>query len=366
MPTFHRASTDLRQVPFVVFGPSKSGTTWLQRIIDAHPEVSCKFQVQIAPLRASTRRRLFEQVPSVYSGKNSPFGGVFKSPEDESAYYNQTEFMEQLGQCIEGIVDTPATAYTYPRVTQDGLALQRNRLYRALAATNVLNVPGMLRCGTKCYTDLELLLECFPDAQVISIVRDGRDVAVSKRFHFAKMKLYLNGDERSGWLRALNGSRGGRAISRKLLSKIGLVDEKAFRDYNNLGTDEALLSSTAIRKFASDWVRLIEYIEHFSSRYPGQFKVVKYEDLKENSHRTTCQIFDFLKVPYTHELIDTIEESTSFASMKSKKPSSGGSFFRKGTIGDWQNHFTSANKSQFKAIAGDTLIKLGYTTDNNW
>ena len=40
--------------------------------------------------------------------------------------------------------------------------------------------------------------------------------------------------------------------------------------------------------------------------------------------------------------------------------------FRKGTIGDWRNHFTEEHKRVFKEIAGDLLVELGYERDTNW
>jgi hypothetical protein len=40
--------------------------------------------------------------------------------------------------------------------------------------------------------------------------------------------------------------------------------------------------------------------------------------------------------------------------------------FRKGKPGDWQEHFTEANKTIFKELAGNILITLGYEEDNLW
>jgi hypothetical protein len=40
--------------------------------------------------------------------------------------------------------------------------------------------------------------------------------------------------------------------------------------------------------------------------------------------------------------------------------------FRKGKPGNWQEHFTSANKALFKELAGDLLIRLGYEKDYDW
>jgi hypothetical protein len=40
--------------------------------------------------------------------------------------------------------------------------------------------------------------------------------------------------------------------------------------------------------------------------------------------------------------------------------------FRKGKPGNWQEHFTEANKALFKETAGDLLVRLGYEKDNDW
>jgi hypothetical protein len=40
--------------------------------------------------------------------------------------------------------------------------------------------------------------------------------------------------------------------------------------------------------------------------------------------------------------------------------------FRKGKPGNWQEHFTPANKALFKERAGDLLLHLGYETGSDW
>jgi len=39
---------------------------------------------------------------------------------------------------------------------------------------------------------------------------------------------------------------------------------------------------------------------------------------------------------------------------------------RKGVAGDWKLHFTRRDGQLFHDIAGDTLIKLEYETDDSW
>ena len=40
--------------------------------------------------------------------------------------------------------------------------------------------------------------------------------------------------------------------------------------------------------------------------------------------------------------------------------------FRKGQIGDWQNHFSDKHKRVFKEVAGKALIEFGYEDDDDW
>ena len=40
--------------------------------------------------------------------------------------------------------------------------------------------------------------------------------------------------------------------------------------------------------------------------------------------------------------------------------------FRKGEPGNWREHFTQTNKAQFKEVAGDLLVRLGYEELHDW
>ncbi len=40
--------------------------------------------------------------------------------------------------------------------------------------------------------------------------------------------------------------------------------------------------------------------------------------------------------------------------------------YRKGTVGDWRNHFTEDHRRAFKEVAGDILIELGYEKSTDW
>lgn len=42
------------------------------------------------------------------------------------------------------------------------------------------------------------------------------------------------------------------------------------------------------------------------------------------------------------------------------------SHYRKGTLGDWRNHFNQEHIKLFKDNYNHLLIKLGYESDSNW
>lgn len=116
-------------------------------------------------------------------------------------------------------------------------------------------------------------------------------------------------------------------------------------------------------------------------RYPGVFLELKsiyrwveehsilslrYEDLVRNEdskNREILRIIDYLWEESPQALND---KEKLLHLMKGNINPKKSWTFRKGKIGNWKEEFNSKHKEDFKRIAGDLLISLGYEKDFNW
>jgi hypothetical protein len=249
---------------FFVCGAPKSGTTWLQRILDAHPEVCCsgeghfitRFSVPVAKVVNAYNRDLQVEARLVY--------------EDEPYYagIDQDEFDEVVR----------------------GFILKRMRA-RADAETRWIGDK------TPSYTrNLTVLNRLFPTAKIIHIVRDPREVAVS-RMAFSK---------RAG------------------------VDEAC-----TPGADQ---HRRTLEAAVESWLAAVTAVDAFAKEHPGLVHELRYRDLHEDPIGEAERLFGFLGVAAQQVLLEQIAAATSFEALSGRRPGEEDpeSFLRKGVPDDWQ------------------------------
>jgi hypothetical protein len=105
-------------------------------------------------------------------------------------------------------------------------------------------------------------------------------------------------------------------------------------------------------------------------------QVVRYESLISNPVEEFRKIADYLNVQMRDSLLEQIVKRNRFQRLSAggkfwRAPRTQGqeksdSHFRKGIVGDWQNHFKEEHQERFKEVAGQLLIDLGYESDVNW
>lgn len=167
---------------------------------------------------------------------------------------------------------------------------------------NVLHFPSLNRL--------------FPTAKFIRVVRDGRDCAVSAWFHN---------------LRSAGANKDG------------------FTEF--------------VTTVAKRWVADLERGEAFAELVPERCHMLRYEDLITSGPSTLESLFRFLEVDASDHIVEGCLSGAAFETLsggRKRGQENPSSFFRKGTIGDWKNHFDKTSEKAFVEIAGSWLARLGY------
>lgn len=119
-----------------------------------------------------------------------------------------------------------------------------------------------------------------------------------------------------------------------------------------------------------DYIKIIahEWKNYITAWQETNVICVKYEDLLIDTRSVLAGILINLNLCFNEESLTAAIENNTKELFRQKIGSkfSHNTFVRKGINGDWKNHFTEENKKVFKKIAGDLLIKLGYETDYAW
>jgi Sulfotransferase family len=139
---------------FFIGGAVKSGTTWLQLLLDAHPDVSCNGEGHfIENGLAQLLRDALERHRQLIFKKNR---SIFQELQGYPCLSND-DYHYLLASCIS-------------------LYLLRQSRAKLAAHSVGERTPDNVR-------SFDLLHTLFPDAKFLHIVRDGRDCAVSGWFH---------------------------------------------------------------------------------------------------------------------------------------------------------------------------------------
>jgi hypothetical protein len=175
-------------------------------------------------------------------------------------------------------------------------------------------------CVIKSHERAGTTLHNFP-AHTLHLVRDGRDVVVS-RFFFAKDFCVKNG-----------------------------ITESFTQTF------EEFLEQTA-----REWA---EYVTGWSKADVLQ---VRYEELLADTAGQLRRILDSFGLDASDEQIAAAIQANTKEKFREKlsKAFEHNTFVRKGVAGDWLNHFTQEHKETFNRIAGQALTQLGYEPDGSW
>ena len=320
------------EVPvFFVVGQAKSGTSWLMRLLDAHPEVLCRGEGRIFGLDY-LREDLLEG--------DRPF--------QPSSLYRAFLEADYLRAWVERSVWTRRGS-TDEQVRELVRLTARHFLGAALAQS------GMRVIGDKTPflgdTILEEIGTIYPDARVVHIIRDGRDVAVSAMHHLWNQRIPPRG----------SGLEDEEVRKRDAYRS----DPRAFAEGG-----EGIFTERRLRATAAMWKRHVGRARDDGARLLGdRYLEVRYEDLLERPEGELGRIDVSLGVD---DGADTLRECIRAASFerwsggRRQGDEDSAALERKGIAGDWRQVFTDADRAVFKQAAGEMLIDLGYERDGDW
>lgn len=298
---------------FFIFGHARSGTTLLMRLARLHLEVHCNYQAHF-----------FTRPPLLKSLVNTP---------EAEEWLTRKSNRWNRGRDLSPLVLRAAADFIMERdAVREGKMIVGDKS------------PSSTIHG-QAVRDLHAV---YPDAKLVYIVRDGRDVLISERFrNFVEESKFLSAED-----------------------KRILEDLRKDQDQFTNGS-RSIFTETFIRRVATGWVQNLQETEEearrlFEDRYFG----MRYEDMLSTPFEEMTRLWKFLGVK---KVDDTLEKeiqaelsSNPDEEWQAKRNEEIASFLPKGQAGNWQRLFTEKDKSLFKDVAGEMLLRWKYENDSDW
>lgn len=301
-----------RREKFFIFGHARSGTTLLARLVRLHPEVYCNWQAHF-----------FTRPPFLKSLVGTP---------EAAEWLTRKSNRWNRGGDLSPVVLRAAADFIMERdAAKEGARIVGDKS------------PSSLIHG-QAVRDLHAV---YPDAKLIYIVRDGRDVIISERFrNFVEESKFLAAEDK------------------RIIADLRL-DSAPFSDGRR-----SIFTKNYIRRTAQGWVENLTESEKKGQLLFGEnYFTLRYEDLLERPFDEMKKFWEFLGVEVDKSLGEAIDEELSSnpdEEWQQRRNEDIASFLPKGQAGNWEWLFTKRDKALFKNIAGKMLVRWGYEKGLEW
>ncbi len=295
---------------FIISAP-RSGSTWLQTALNSHPDVFC------------TEQRLF--------------GNFFELWPDNGESYSPRITLDKYVNLIAGHYRLDALS-----VSQEKFEFELTKSFLCSLMQIARNASGKKFIADKVTPYLntasivaDSIARYFPEAKIVFLIRDGRDVLTSGVFDW--MERSDRGRDRHRYF--VEGAQG--------------IEITRFFDNSDIET------------WCGYWSEALRVIRRLNCKT----HVVRYESMKVNQGEELKKLFDFMNLNDCESLISRCIRNSSFEKMsKGRKAGEmvATAKVRKGVSGDWKNFFTETDAKEFIHHSGNTLIEWGYETDHGW
>ena len=298
---------------FFIFGHARSGTTLLTRLIRLHPEVHCNYQAHFF-----TRHPLLQ---------------ALVSEEAVGEWLLRRSNRWNRGRDLSPVVLRAAADFILEReARREGKHIVGDKSPNSLLEDE----------------SVRLVHKVYPEARLIVIIRDGRDMAVSHRF-----QSFIDA--------AQHMSREDLRIRDDFSRDAGLF----------LTGQRSIFTDKAIRSEAAGWARNVTGTDKVARELYGEhYLTLRYEDLLEQPQAELERIWAFLggdsEGKGLAEAVIAELESNPDADWQKQKAGELVEPLEKGRQGSWRNLFTAHDRLIFKKLAGQALIAWGYEQSLDW
>jgi LPS sulfotransferase NodH len=297
---------------FFILGFARSGTTILMRLIGLHPQIHCNYQAHF-----------FTRPPALKALVDNP---------EIAHWFSRRNNRWNHGRDLSPLVLRAAADIILER----DAALFGKQIVGDKSPTTVLHGQSV--------RDMH---DIYPDAKLIYIVRDGRDVLISERIrNFVEDNKFLLPEDRK------------------------IIQALQNNPSSFLNGQSSIFTESFIRRVAQNWVNdLLEIDEEGQRLYSSAFLTVRYEDLLTDPFSAIKRIWAFLNVqvePGLEKIVLNEIGQNQDEEWQAHRNETIASFLPKGQTGNWRERFTQRDRQLFKDIAGEMLIKWGYEKDENW
>ncbi|MGI9517076.1 MAG: sulfotransferase domain-containing protein [Pirellulaceae bacterium] len=293
---------------FVISAP-RSGSTWLARALNGHPQI------------VATENRLFGMFFDIWKNRQGKGSPRMTADQFARGLANHSFFQEL------GFADAASMQEAFLEQYLSMLAgFLRSQSGKPVVVDKVTPYLGT------SHKVVQQIQKYFPDARIIQLIRDGRDVAVSGVFDWVareqpdsdRYRLFVEGDS-------------GIRLSR-------FFDDESLEQWSRYWTEpvEASGSSAGL--------------------------TIRYESMLGDQAAVLGEVFAFLEVDNDPELAAACAGSATFEKMTGRERGQDQPLkkTRKGISGDWQNYFTREDARQFQERTGNWLQQLEYEPDLTW
>ena len=304
---------------FFLVGRGKSGTTWLMNLLDSHPEILC-------------------------GGEGRFFGPRHQMGDERAAS------LEHALTHSEEMRDWAKRSAWTRRGEHEPLARALTAVAARAIMGGALAGSGKSIVGDKTPLNGEGVVaslgQAIPEARVIHIIRDGRDVAVSAIHH--------------RW----NDLESRVKAPPEKIPALATRDSYRADPARFLAEGRSVFAPNGVAPIAESWGRrTAAAVREGKALGPDRYSEIRYEALLEDGVAELGRIFRFLGADDSPDIARRCLEAQDFERLTGgRKPGDEDSnaFLRSGTAGGWRDVFTPADIEEFDRVAGETLASLGY------